>query len=199
MIEQFTRVSDRYDVRRFLLLDGRARAVRQQFLFDRTERVYRSAEMSECGKYRYWLDRRWHTKADYPRRVCFVMLNPSTADALEDDPTIRRCMGFAQAWGCNWLTVRNLFAWRSTEPKGLLTAEDPVGPLGDANLIAAKSADLVVVAWGAWVPFERHVKALELLAGKQLHCLGITKGGKPRHPLYCRADARPVPFPVEGT
>ena len=78
----------------------------------------RSAEISECGKYRWWLRRRW---ADGPV-VCFVMLNPSTADAEQDDPTIRRCIGFAQAWGCGALEVRNLFPFRATNPADMLKA-----------------------------------------------------------------------------
>jgi hypothetical protein len=153
---------------------------------------FRSAEVSPCGRYRWWLRRSFVTGDG--RIVCFVMLNPSTADALEDDPTIRRCVGFARAWGFSCLSVRNLFAFRATNPQALLWAEDPVGPQGDAELRAARTADLVVAAWGAHVPFGRDRQALRLLVGVPLVCLGLTKHGHPRHPLYVRSDVRPIPY-----
>lgn len=84
-----------------------------------------SAVISECGSYRYRLERVWEAEKD---RVAFIMLNPSTADASKDDPTIRRCIGFAKAWGFGGLIVGNLFALRSTDPKALYGHKDPVGP-----------------------------------------------------------------------
>lgn len=154
--------------------------------------VRRTAEISACGRYRYTLRREWDAAAG---TVCFVMLNPSTADALVDDPTIRRCIGFARSWGYGAVEVRNLFALRATDPKELLSAPDPVGPKGDESLRrAAFTVGLVVVAWGASVPFGRDRRALELLEGTTLACLGLTKGGGPRHPLYVRGDARPSSF-----
>lgn len=154
-------------------------------------RVHRSACISDCGRYRYWLRRSWRTGSGV---VCFVMLNPSTADAEIDDPTIRRCVSFAQAWGYSALSVRNLFALRATDPRELLKAEDPVGPLGDVELGVAKTADRVVVAWGAKVPFDRDRKALALLEGAPLWCLGTTKHGHPRHPLYVAGSQPLVPL-----
>lgn len=163
--------------------------------YDRYEGLVRTAELSDCGRYRWWLRRSWKHGGD-GRAVCFVMLNPSTADALADDPTVRRCMGFARSWGFSVLTVRNLFALRATDPKELLTAAEPTGGArGDLELAVAKSADLVVCAWGAGVPFGRDRLALKILAGKPLHCLGATKAGHPRHPLYVRGDAKPIPLP----
>jgi hypothetical protein len=164
------------------------------FGFDAYAGLSRSAEVSDCGRYRYWLRRAWQHGGD-GRVVCFVMLNPSTADALVDDPTIRRCLGFAQAWGFSTLSVRNLFALRATDPKELLTADDPVGPYGDAELAAAVTADVVVCAWGAKVPFGRDKRALELLGDKPLFCLGTTASGAPRHPLYLSKDAPLIPYP----
>ena len=82
------------------------------------------AVISDCGKYRYRLTRKW----GYGRPCGFIMLNPSTADALHDDPTIRRCVGFAKAWGCGALIVVNLFAVRATSPREMMRADDPVGP-----------------------------------------------------------------------
>ena len=99
----------------------------------------RSAELSEDSKYRYWLRRSWKYGGD-GQVICFIMLNPSTADALTDDPTIRRCMGFVRSWGGSVLSVRNLFALRATDPAELRTASDPVGPKGDTHLYIAKTA-----------------------------------------------------------
>ena len=127
--------------------------------------------------------------------VCFVMLNPSQADALIDDPTIKLCMAFTRAWGYSALSVRNLFAWRATYPRELQLAEDPVGPAGDVELAAAKTADLVVAAWGAGGELMgRDQRAFELLAGVPLHCLKVTKHGHPQHPLYVRGDITPQLF-----
>lgn len=148
----------------------------------------RMAELSECGRYRWWLRRSWKHGGD-GRVVCFVMLNPSTADAMIDDPTIRRCMGFARRWGYSAVSVRNLFALRATDPKELLTADDPVGGRrGNIQLRLAATAHTTVVAWGAKVPFGRDRVALEMFGNQPLWCLGTTKLGHPRHPLYVRAE-----------
>lgn len=152
--------------------------------------VRRSARFSKCGRYRWSLDRTW---ADgNGQTVCFVMLNPSTADHRVDDPTIRRCMGFARDWDYSRLVVRNLFAVRATNPKDLLRLECPTGGWsGDRAIQAAARCDLVVAAWGAFVPFDRLRRARELLSGVRLVCLGETKNGSPRHPLYI-AQATPL-------
>jgi hypothetical protein len=156
--------------------------------------VQRSAAVSRCGRYRWWLRRNFDH--DGPRTVaCFLMLNPSTADARWDDPTIRRCLGFVRAWGYSVLEVRNLFAWRATDPRELLTAPDPTGGArGDRELRAIIDADLVIAAWGAWVPFARDREALTFFRGRRLMCLGRTRNGQPRHPLYVRSTARPEAF-----
>jgi hypothetical protein len=142
------------------------------------------------GVYRYSL---WRTTdaGKATRRVLFIMLNPSTADASQDDPTLRRCLGFARTWRYGSLEVCNLFALRSPSPRSLLAAGDPTGPRNDEFLRAAVArADTVVAAWGA-----HHVaqqRALEVLAmlpsGRDVSCLGTTKGGYPRHPLYVHRD-----------
>jgi hypothetical protein len=152
----------------------------------------RSAELSTCGKYRWWLRRRW---SDGPI-VCFVMLNPSTADAEKDDPTITRCIAFAKAWGFGALSVRNLYPWRATDPKDLTRAikrglDVRGGERGLAELAAAGSADLVIAAWGAYRCSDRAGQFLQLMQAKPVWCLAATKNGDPAHPLYLAADLLP--------
>ena len=171
-------------------------------LFDVIPRILRSAEISECGQYRWSLHRSWELWSEQGEHIkgkgvcCFVMLNPSTADGTQDDPTIRRCIGFAKSWGYTTLSVRNLFSFRATDPRELLSAENPVGGRGDQELITACTADLLVAAWGATVPFERDRQAMVLFREhfpeKTIYCIGVTKGGHPRHPLYVRADVKPM-------
>ena len=146
-----------------------------------------STVFSPCGQYRYRLSRAWLLGEG---TVLFVMLNPSTADAEMDDPTVRRCMGFARRWGFQGLVVGNLFAWRATDPRELQRASDPVGPENDRHLAEMSGgADVTIVAWGAHdVQRGRASDVLGLLKGSVEH-LGLTKQGHPRHPLYLRADA----------
>lgn len=140
-----------------------------------------SAIFSEDRIYRYLLLRKISKNGG---RVLFVCLNPSTADESKDDPTIRRCIGFARYWGFSGLIVANLFAYRATSPEDLKKALDPVGPKNDDWLRAASSeADLTVVAWGNHGLFkERFVAVLPLLSNPK--CFGVTNLGMPRHPLY---------------
>ena len=150
------------------------------------------ALLSPCDIYRYSLLRRWD---DTRPMVCFVMLNPSTADSTRDDATIRRCINFAKAWGFGSLGVVNLFSYRATKVPDLKKALVPNGPESDFHLEAALSAaDLVVAAWGNHGTPERVRVVLGLIqnANKQVHCLGMTKSGAPRHPLYVPGCARPV-------
>jgi hypothetical protein len=127
------------------------------------------------------------------------MLNPSTADGAYDDPTIRRCTGFARSWGYDTLSVRNLFPWRATDPRELFKAETVTGgERGDMELLTSATADLLVAAWGASVPFGRDKEAMAMFARhfpeKKIYCLGLTKNGHPRHPLYVRRNAKLIPF-----
>lgn len=146
-----------------------------------------NAVISDCGVYRYRLDRSW---ADGPC-MGFIMLNPSTADAMKDDPTIRRCISFARREGCGRLVVVNLFPYRATLPASLWAAPEPVrsggAPALHALTQAANEADVLVAAWGANTKGAEHT-ALALF-GDRLLCLGTTRAGKPRHPLYVRGDA----------
>jgi hypothetical protein len=147
----------------------------------------RGAVFSECRRYRTRLFRTW----DRTRPgVLFVMLNPSTADAEVDDPTVRRCIGFAVRWGYGHLEVRNLFALRSTSPRGLYTAEDPVG--NNPLIYPGDGFDRVVVAWGNHGSLAgRGDAALEMLVkdGPPVYHFGLTQEGHSRHPLYLRNDA----------
>ena len=146
------------------------------------------AVFDESGVYRYLLWRKWDRSRP---SVAFVLLNPSTADATADDPTIRRCIGFARGWGFGGMEVANLFAFRATTPRLLGSAIDPVGPENDRHLreLAAR-AEHVVVAWGnGGALFGRAAAVLPLFEGRELYCLGVTKAGAPRHPLYVRGDS----------
>ncbi len=146
------------------------------------------------GPYRYLLWRRWADAAS----VLFVMLNPSTADALRDDPTIRRCLGYARAWGFGAVEVVNLFAWRATDPRELRRAGDPVGP-GNDRVIAEAAArnHAVIAAWGLHgALLDRGSRVAALLAPFGARCLGATAAGMPRHPLYLRATAATTSWPT---
>jgi hypothetical protein len=152
----------------------------------------RGAVFDPSRRYRYRLWRRWAAGAP----VLFVMLNPSTADAERDDPTIRRCVGFARAWGFAGMTVVNLFALRATDPARLRRARDPVGRDNDCHIAAAAAgAGTVVVAWGTHGELGARDRAvLALLAPHRPRCLGLTRGGHPRHPLYLPARTASRPF-----
>lgn len=152
------------------------------------------ATFSDDGAYRYTLGRRW---APAGKRVCFCLLNPSTADAKVLDPTLTRCFGYAKRWGFHTMDVCNIFALRSTDPKGLKRVRDPIGPKNNAEIVKlAKRADLVVVGWGTHASLNnRHQEVVDLLTPHcDPHCLAITKHGYPKHPLYLRADLEPTLF-----
>ena len=160
-----------------------------------------TAVLSPCGTYRYRLTREWAERdllsAEGGGSVTFVMLNPSTADATLDDPTIRRCVGFAQALGCGSMIVVNLYALRSTDPKALWSHPDPVGPDNDKVLAstlwdAAYLGEPVIAAWGANARPDRVAAFMALPHADRVTALGVTKAGAPRHPLYLPRTARPV-------
>ena len=169
---------------------GEPLALRSSDLFGGTvsEAVQRGADISPCGRYRYTLWRKWG-----PGGTCmFVGLNPSTADATLDDPTIRRCVAFARMWGYGGLMMTNLFAWRATDPRDMLAAEDPVGPDNDQTLRTTwLNAAITVAAWGTHGTHQgrdAHVRAML----PALHYLRLTKDGHPGHPLYLPARLRPA-------
>lgn len=143
------------------------------------------AAYSACQSYRYALTRCWQAEAP---RLAFVMLNPSTASELANDPTVARCEARARDLGYGAFRVVNLFAFRATDPRALKATADPQGPLADRALAeAADWADHLLCAWGNHGGFrQRHAAVLPLLraAGKPLFHLGLTGAGQPRHPLY---------------
>ena len=144
---------------------------------------------SPCRTYRYTLLRRFGLLfGGNSHYVMFIGLNPSTADENKDDPTIRRCIGFAQFWGFNQICMTNLFAFRATDPKTMKVQTNPIGPDNDKWLMeCAKDASVVVAAWGVNGQFLRRDLAVSKMIGK-LSCLGVTKDGHPKHPLYVKAD-----------
>jgi hypothetical protein len=158
--------------------------------------MMKSAEISDFEVYRYSLTRYWGPSAMLP----FVMLNPSTADADIDDPTIRRCMSFARREGFGGVKVVNLFAFRATKPADMKSAADPFGPLTEQALTTVANHSRthttpIVCAWGANGTDAAAARALAcLIRGPvRLVCLGKTASGAPRHPLYVRGDQ---PFEV---
>lgn len=161
--------------------------------------IIKSAKISDCHQYRYQLTRYWVGGSFQP----FVMLNPSTADASNDDPTIRRCMSFARREGVGGIVVANLFAFRATSPADMKAAADPFGPENESALyVVARAAVIgkrpIICAWGAHGDeFGTNLLAVEIFQqeGATLACLGKTKDGHPRHPLYVKGDAPLVPYP----
>jgi hypothetical protein len=154
-----------------------------------------SAIFSDCGSYRYVLRRVW----DYRRPwVCWVMLNPSTADGEADDNTIRKCVRFSDGWGYGGIVVVNLFAMRATKPKKLYKHTDPIGPENDHYIATwTGGVKLVVGAWGTHGVYKnrgREVADTLRLVRIPLYCLSVTKSGQPGHPLYLNGDLEPVPF-----
>ena len=161
----------------------------------------KSALISPCVRYRYSLARERMYGTEHGQ-VTWVMLNPSTADAEVDDPTIRRLWGYTEAWGYRRFEVVNLFAWRATKPRDLWTAqragEDIIGSDNDAVLLSTcQRARLVIVGWGAparAIPRAKAVVAILQAAGVPLHALKATKAGHPGHPLYLKASLTPTPW-----
>jgi hypothetical protein len=163
----------------------------------------RSASISECGFFRFTLARRWH---DSGRLLLFCMLNPSTADAIEDDATIRRCAGFAARHGFPGFIVVNLFAYRTKSPAILARMGWQTGgkSADDHILMAVRASSAVCVAWGAIGNEGRAMDRVQEVApllsstGMELQCLKITRSGFPSHPLYLPGDSRLQPYNADS-
>jgi hypothetical protein len=145
--------------------------------------------------YRYRLTRTWNQERPL---VTWIMLNPSTADAFSDDPTIRRCTAFSRAIAAGGMTIVNLFAYRATQPSGLRRTADPVGALNDHYIReACHPTAVIVAAWGAHGVLGGRAETVTTMlrsAGVQLSCLGTTRDGHPRHPLYVPGSAPLEPY-----
>lgn len=151
-----------------------------------------TATFSPCKVYRYRLSRDWGAGP----RIFWLMLNPSTADESANDPTIRRCIAYSQAWGYGGLYVGNIFALRSTDPKALYAADDPIGPGNDEAITdMAAGSTRIVAAWGNHGRLRGRGAAVKrLLRGCRLECLAYTRDGQPVHPLYQKRDRKPQLF-----
>lgn len=146
------------------------------------------AVISDCGKYRYLLRRTWNHKKP---RALLVMLNPSTADARQDDATIRSCVRLLSGLGYGSMEVVNVFGYRATKPDELLKADDPAGPMNEEHVKRAIGrCDVVIFAWGAWP----HADAASIYIRNAVRaerpaafCFGRTQSGAPKHPLYVKS------------
>ncbi len=154
-----------------------------------------TAVYSACERYRYSLTRVWNDKA---QRVLFVMLNPSTATEVQNDPTVERCERRARALGFGAFRVTNIFAWRATDPRAMRATPDPVGPGNDAAILeGAHWGDRIIAAWGthgAHLDRGRAVEAMLRRTGRPLFHLGLTRHGHPGHPLYIAYSRQPEPW-----
>lgn len=167
------------------------------------------AEFSVDRIYRYKLWRHWGAERDPSKVACFLMLNPSTADEHDLDPTLRRCVNFAKSWSCTGMVVVNLFAVVSADPKILLTQADAVGDVprlttlgrtvDNTNVILqeVEESHILMLGWGAFPEAAKRAKEmLDLLPGHnaQPMCLGTTQSGAPKHPLYVASWTPLIPY-----
>ena len=154
-----------------------------------------TAIYSDCEKYRYILTRIWDGTG---RKVLFIMLNPSTATEVQNDPTVERCERRARVLGFGSFRVNNIFAWRDTDPQKMRAAPDPVGPANDSLIReSCHWADQIICAWGthgAYLDRGAKVSAILLSTGRSLFHFGLTKSGHPRHPLYIAYAKQPEPW-----
>ena len=153
--------------------------------------VNKNATFSDCRKYRYALSRTWNGKK---KTILFIGLNPSTADEKIDDPTIRRCINYAQNWGYGSLLMVNLFAYRATLPTELKNVKNPIGNDNDLHILElSKKADLAVAAWGNEGTLLNRDKEIKKIL-PNLMCLKINKSGQPVHPLYQKKDLKLIKY-----
>jgi len=153
--------------------------------------VNKNATFSDCRKYRYTLSRTWNGKK---KTILFIGLNPSTANEKIDDPTIRRCINYAQNWGYGSLLMVNLFAYRATMPSELKNVKNPIGNDNDLHIIElSKKADIAVAAWGNEGTLLNRDKEVKKIL-PNLMCLKINKSGQPSHPLYQKKDLKLIKY-----
>lgn len=142
-------------------------------------------------RYRYSLWRRWRDDCEPSEMVAFIGLNPSTADESQDDPTIRRCIGFAKSWGFGGLVMLNLFAFRDTDPRGMKLERHPVGPWNDETIRrVCQVCGRTVCCWGHHGQFRFRSSEVRLIVRQFGWHFGLTTNGEPKHPLYLKADSK---------
>ena len=153
--------------------------------------IIKTADFSTCRTWRYSLYRIWTLKKPH---ILFVCLNPSTADENINDPTVRRCIGFAESWGYGGMIMANMFAYRATDPKDMKSATDPIGPENDLYLShLSKHSEITIMAWGNDGKYlNRDKEVVGLLKNK--HYFKLTNIGQPCHPLYLKASLAPIKF-----
>ncbi len=151
-----------------------------------------TAVYSDCENYRYSLTRVWNPEG---QRVAFIMLNPSTATEVQNDPTVERCERRARTLGFGAFSVTNIFAWRDTDPRKMRTAIDPVGPENDHAISdACDWSDRIIAAWGTHGEHLKRGAVVETLLrenGGPVYHLGLSKAGHPKHPLYIAYAQKP--------
>ncbi|MEE9902882.1 MULTISPECIES: DUF1643 domain-containing protein [Acinetobacter] len=152
----------------------------------------KGADISECNKYRYSLWRVWDKNKPI---FTFIGLNPSTADHLQDDPTITRCINFAQSWGGGGIYMANLFAYRATNPQDMMAQDDPIGAKNDEYLKQLSSQSKYIIAcWGNVGIYKQRSSFVKDLLKGQLHYLELNKTGEPKHPLYIHSSTQIKPY-----
>ena len=163
-----------------------------------------STIFSNDREYRYYLSRNinYDLFIDHQNPAIFVMLNPSTADEVKNDPTITRCLNFARQWGNSKVIILNLYAYRATDPEIMKSHPEPVGKFN--NLIIDKVLKLatdVVCAWGNHADYHRVKEFIEMAQKHKVNlwCLGINKNGSPKHPLYIKSTQNLIKFNPKGT
>lgn len=163
--------------------------------------VRSEARFSECGRYRQMISRDWTPEGATPRTVLFIGQNPSVAGAEVDDPTVQREQGFARRWGYTRFLKGNIIDWRATSPRDVpKDIEEAVSAQNMPELERmAKEAEIVVLAWGAlhrrYDALERETVARLRKIHPELYCLGLTRAGSPRHPLYLAKATERIVFP----
>lgn len=154
----------------------------------------KGAELSKCRTYRYVLWRKWGNV----NSALFIGLNPSTADEINDDLTIKKCVGFAKRWGFGGIYMLNLFAFRATDPIDMIRADEPIGPDNDIALTKySQKSQIVVACWGSistqYRPrlcWQTRIGQVQKAIGRTMVCLGKTKDGSPRHPSRLAYNTR---------
>jgi hypothetical protein len=160
--------------------------------------MYKGAIFSSCKKHRLQLWREWDSNLP---KVLFIMLNPSTADDQQDDPTLRRCKDFAKQWGYGGLYVGNLYSLRAVDPKTLLKVSKFNHRDNYKHLVSmVQQCQLVVCAWGNYPIIKKLGITLNVFnhLEQKLYCIALSKTGTPKHPLYLKNSLTPIPFALEN-